>query len=130
MVNSNKNLIYEMNLTDLGFADWTWTMEQWFGIRSLILDLKIFSDSQNFVFAGTIFRNLAPAIAHRIFETGSSFRWNLPSLFFSFAWQIVRQAVNIMLITNNRAPFHLWWKENLVKHQKISKYYENDCRFL
>ena len=22
--------------------------------------------------------------------------------------------------------FHLWWKENLVKHQKVSKYYEND----
>ena len=24
--------------------------------------------------------------------------------------------------------FHLWWKENLVKHQKVSKYYENGCR--
>ena len=23
--------------------------------------------------------------------------------------------------------FHLWWKENLVKHQNISKYYDNDC---
>ena len=23
----------------------------------------------------------------------------------------------------------MWWKENLVKHQKVSKYYETDCRF-
>ena len=29
----------------------------------------------------------------------------------------------------NRASFHLLGKENLVKHQKVSKYYENDCRF-
>ena len=32
-----------------------------------------------------------------------------------------------MFIANNRASFHLWRKENLVKHQKVSKYYENDC---
>ena len=32
-----------------------------------------------------------------------------------------------MFISNNRASFHLWWKENLVKHQRVSKYYENDC---
>ena len=24
--------------------------------------------------------------------------------------------------------FHLWWKELLVKHQEVSKCYENDCR--
>ena len=24
--------------------------------------------------------------------------------------------------------FHLSWKENLVKHEKVSKYYENNCR--
>ena len=30
-------------------------------------------------------------------------------------------------LTKNRAFFHLWWKENLVKYQKISKYYENYC---
>ena len=34
-----------------------------------------------------------------------------------------------MFISNNRASFHLWWKKNLVKNQKVSKYYENDCRF-
>ena len=27
-----------------------------------------------------------------------------------------------MFSTNNHASFHLWWKENLVKYQKISKY--------
>ena len=32
-----------------------------------------------------------------------------------------------MFISNNRLSFHLWRKENLVKHQKFSKYYENDC---
>ena len=34
-----------------------------------------------------------------------------------------------MSISHNRASFHLWWKENLLKHQKVLKYYENDCRF-
>ena len=32
--------------------------------------------------------------------------------------------------TNNHASFHFWWEKKLVKHQKISKYYENDCRKL
>ena len=32
-----------------------------------------------------------------------------------------------MLTTNNRASFYLQRKENLVKRQKVSKYYENDC---
>ena len=30
-------------------------------------------------------------------------------------------------ITNNRASCHLWLKENLLNHQKVSKYYEHDC---
>ena len=25
-------------------------------------------------------------------------------------------------LSNNRASFHLWWKHNFVKHQKVSKY--------
>ena len=33
-----------------------------------------------------------------------------------------------MFVSNNRPSFHLWWKENLVKHWKVSKYYETDCR--
>ena len=34
-----------------------------------------------------------------------------------------------MLISNNRASFHLRWKANLLKHQKVSKYYESGCNF-
>ena len=33
-----------------------------------------------------------------------------------------------MFVSNNRASFHLWWKENSVKHQNVWKYYANDCR--
>ena len=28
-----------------------------------------------------------------------------------------------MRISNNRASFQLWWKENVVKHQRVSKWY-------
>ena len=34
-----------------------------------------------------------------------------------------------MFIDNNHASFKLWWKVNLVKHQKVSKYYENGCGY-
>ena len=40
----------------------------------------------------------------------------------------MRQLIYTMFISDNRKSFHLWWKENLVKHQKVSKYYKNDCR--
>ena len=33
----------------------------------------------------------------------------------------------IIIIINSHALFHLRWKENLVKHQKVSKYYDQDC---
>ena len=39
----------------------------------------------------------------------------------------MRQLIYTMFISNNRASFHLWRKENLVKQKKVSKYYENDC---
>ena len=32
-----------------------------------------------------------------------------------------------MFSTNNHASIHLWSKENLVKYQKVSKYYVHDC---
>ena len=32
--------------------------------------------------------------------------------------------VYTIFISNNRASFHLWWKQNFLKHQKVSKYYE------
>ena len=43
-----------------------------------------------------------------------------------FIATIIRK--NTMFISNNRALYYLWLKENLVKYQKISKYYENDRR--
>ena len=39
----------------------------------------------------------------------------------------MRQLIYTMFISNNRRSFHLWGKENLVKHQEVSKYYENNC---
>ena len=39
-----------------------------------------------------------------------------------------REATRICkIITNNNASFHLCWKENLLKHQKVSSHYEHDC---
>ena len=38
-----------------------------------------------------------------------------------------RQATRIyQFITNNKASLRLWWKKNLVKHQQVTKYHEND----
>ena len=66
-----------------------------------------------------------------IFLAGSGSVVSGLSLFFFLVWAhrtpLVRQLGNTVFISNNRASFHLWWKENLVKHQKVSKYYENDC---
>ena len=39
----------------------------------------------------------------------------------------MRQLVNTVFISNNCPSFHLWWKENFVKHRKVSKYCETDC---
>ena len=41
--------------------------------------------------------------------------------------QLVRQLVYTIFNTNNHYSFHLWWKENLLKHQKGSKYYDQYC---
>ena len=39
----------------------------------------------------------------------------------------MRQLVYIIFIISNHAPFHVWLKENLVKSQKVLKYYVQDC---
>ena len=39
----------------------------------------------------------------------------------------MRKLVYTTFITNNHDSFHLWWNENLVKHWKVSKYYDQDC---
>ena len=41
----------------------------------------------------------------------------------------MRQLVYTMFISNNRASFHLWWNRNLLKHQKVSKYYESSYSY-
>ena len=53
--------------------------------------------------------------------------WDFPdfSYFLKFFQQLVRQLLYTMFVAKNRASFNLW-EENLVKHQKVSKY-ENDC---
>ena len=40
--------------------------------------------------------------------------------------RFVRHLLYTIFIINNPPLFHLWWKEHLVKHQKVSKYYEPD----
>ena len=42
-------------------------------------------------------------------------------------WQLVRQLIYTLFITNNHASLHLCWKENFVKYQKVSKYCAHDC---
>ena len=44
--------------------------------------------------------------------------------------QLVKELVYTMFITKNRALFHFQWRRNLLQHQKVSKYYENNRRFL
>ena len=39
----------------------------------------------------------------------------------------MREILYTMFISNKRASSQLWWKENLVKHERVSKYDENDC---
>ena len=41
--------------------------------------------------------------------------------------QFLRQLRYTKFISNNRTSLHFWCKENLVKHQRVWKYYENDC---
>ena len=41
----------------------------------------------------------------------------------------MRQLVYTIFITNNHDSFQLWWKKNLAKHQKVSKYYGRDCTY-
>ena len=41
-------------------------------------------------------------------------------------WQLVRQIVYTMLITNNQASLQLYWQENMVKDKNCSIHYELD----
>ena len=33
----------------------------------------------------------------------------------------------MFMSNNNRISFHWWQKEDVVNHEEVSKYYENDC---
>ena len=37
------------------------------------------------------------------------------------------QLLYTMFIGNDRASFHFWAQEHLLKHQRVSKYYHNEC---
>ena len=81
---------------------------------------------QNFNFGGEL------SARQQFYEAFSVFL-----MFFNFlrsqAWSrlTTREAVPIhKFITNNQASFHLWWKENMLNHQRVSKYYELGCRFI
>ena len=51
----------------------------------------------------------------------------IPSLtFLGNSWATHRY----QFITDNHASFHLWWTENLLNHQKVSKYYEHDLQVI
>ena len=54
-LNRNENLIYETNLTNVGFANLASRHEQRICVQCLILDLRTFCDSEDFLFTGTIF---------------------------------------------------------------------------
>ena len=41
-------------------------------------------------------------------------------------WQLVRQLLYTSLLLNH-ALFNLWWNENLLNHQEVSKIYEHNC---
>ena len=43
----------------------------------------------------------------------------------NFYFSATREGSRIY-ITKNRDLFHLWWKENLVKHKKFFNYYDHD----
>ena len=54
---------------------------------------------------------------------------HFPDIFLSLVVrQLMRPFLYTMFLSNNRASFHLWWKENLLKHQKVSEYCESGCR--
>ena len=54
------------------------------------------------------------------------FSWYFLSLkSFDNSWD--NSYIPIFISNKKCASFHLLWKENSVKEQKVSKYYENDC---
>ena len=46
----------------------------------------------------------------------------------SVIWQLMRQLVHSLSGDNNWVPFHLWWKQILLKSGKVSKCFVQDCK--
>ena len=50
--------------------------------------------------------------------------WDFPEISYVLCRSATREATRIyQFTTNNHASFHLRWKEHLLNHQKMSKYY-------
>ena len=45
------------------------------------------------------------------------------------SFEILQIFPNFLRSSSLKSSFHLWWKENLLNHHKVSKYYEHDCRY-
>ena len=54
-------------------------------------------------------------------------QWYFTGLHLTVLTAVNSKKQTCSLVTNNHASFHLWWKESLVKHLKVSKYYDHDC---
>ena len=39
----------------------------------------------------------------------------------------MRQLVRLLSGDNNLGPFHLWWRNIVLKSEKVSKYFIQDC---
>ena len=59
--------------------------------------------------------------------------WDFPDISEDRKPYVVRQLVGQLLYTMFIMPFitsfHLWWKENLLKYPKLSKYCDHDCTY-
>ena len=86
--------------------------------KSLISIFQEFSSSisKAFILAGRIGWGLSFYVVWAVFRY-FLISWHPKSL---GARQLLRQLVYTMFIGNNRTSLHLWWKESLVKHRKVS----------
>ena len=94
--------------------------------KSLISVFQDFSSSINKTFI--LARRLGTRLSFYEFRHFSDVSYYPKILSLRSFWQLVRQLIYTMSISNNRTLFHLKWKENLVKYRKVSKYFETDCR--
>ena len=57
--------------------------------------------------------------------------WKFPNFLRSYVVrQLVRQLVHWLSGYNNLVPFHLWWRQSLLKSEKVCGYFVQDCRII